>query len=107
MLERDLASHVIIQEAECLQDHVLWVPGQDCVGDHLEGHFQASGAAAIVVDIWNQLLILERDLASLVIIQEAECLQDLVLWVPVQDFVGDHLEELLTANGAAASSSTS
>ena len=41
-------------------------------------------------------------LASLVIIQEAECLQDLVLWVPVQDFVGDHLEELFKANGAAA-----
>ena len=44
---------------------------------------------------------------SLVINQEAECLQDLVLWVPVQDLVGDLLEELPKASGAAATSSRS
>ena len=36
------------------------------------------------------------------IIQEAECLQDLVLCVAVQDYVGDNLEEFSKANGAAA-----
>ena len=52
----------------------------------LEELFQANGAAAIVVDIRNQLQTLKLDLASLAIIHEAECLQDLVLWVAVQDF---------------------
>ena len=51
LLERDLASLIITEEAECLQDLVLWAPVQDFVGKHLEGHFQASGATAIVVEI--------------------------------------------------------
>ena len=37
------------------------------------------------------------------IILGAECLQDLVLCVPVQDFVGYNFEEFFKANGAAAS----
>merc|ERR1712154_509600 len=48
----------------------------------------------------HSLQILEGDLARLVIVEEAESLQDPVLRVPVQDLVRHHLEELLVPNGA-------
>merc|ERR1740123_1046723 len=43
----------------------------------------------------NSLQILERDLPSLIVIEQAEGLQDLILRVTVQDLVRHHLQELL------------
>merc|ERR1719515_355378 len=50
----------------------------------------------------HALQILERDLSRLVVIEEPECLQDLVLRVPVQDLVRHHLQELFVLDRPAA-----
>merc|ERR1719272_2783753 len=50
----------------------------------------------------DSLQVLEGDLAGLVIIEEAECLQDLVFGIPVQDLMSHHFQELLVANGATS-----
>ena len=41
-------------------------------------------------------------LASLILVKEAESLEDLVLGVAIKDLVGHHLQELLVFKGAAA-----
>merc|ERR1711874_953094 len=48
------------------------------------------------------LQVLEGDLTGLVVIEKAECFQDLVLWVTVQDFVRHHFQELFVSNRAAS-----
>merc|ERR1711993_207519 len=50
----------------------------------------------------NSLQIFDRNFASFVIIEQAEGLQNLVLGIPVKDFVRHHLQELLVTNGATA-----
>merc|ERR1719161_94531 len=50
----------------------------------------------------NTLKVLERDLARLIVVKEAESLQDLVLRIAVQDLVRHHLQELLVLNRATA-----
>merc|ERR1712093_404839 len=51
----------------------------------------------------DTLQVLEGDLTSLVIIEEAECLQDLVLRVTVQDLVRHHLEKFFILDRSTAS----
>merc|ERR1712046_517014 len=48
------------------------------------------------------LQVLEGDLSCLVVIEKTECLQDFVLWVPVQNLVRHHLQELLVLDRPAA-----
>merc|ERR1719387_78155 len=50
----------------------------------------------------HALQVLEGDLPRLVVVEEPECLQDLVLRVPVQDLVRHHLQELLVLDRPAA-----
>merc|ERR1719498_910197 len=50
----------------------------------------------------DALQVLEGNLAGLIIVEEAERLQDFVLRVPVQDLVRHHLQELLVLDGAGA-----
>merc|ERR1719387_1172954 len=50
----------------------------------------------------HALQVLEGDLPRLVVVEEPECLQDLVLRVPVQDLVRHHLQELLVPDRPAA-----
>mmetsp|Transcript_105636 Transcript_105636/g.128923 ORF Transcript_105636/g.128923 Transcript_105636/m.128923 type:complete len:202 (-) Transcript_105636:36-641(-) len=50
----------------------------------------------------HALQVLEGNLSSLVIVEKAEGLQDLILGIAVQDLVGHHLQELLITNGAGA-----
>merc|ERR1711977_811371 len=50
----------------------------------------------------HALQVLEGDLSCLVVIEEPECLQDLVLRIPVQDLVRHHLQELLVLDRPAA-----
>merc|ERR1719188_1303186 len=46
--------------------------------------------------------VLERYLSGFVIVEEAECFQDFILWVPVQDFVRHHFQELFILNRATS-----
>merc|ERR1712028_159609 len=50
----------------------------------------------------NALEVLERYFASLVVVKEAESLQDFILRVAIQDLMGHHLEKLFILNGTAA-----
>merc|ERR1719265_2556765 len=47
----------------------------------------------------NTLQVLERNLSCFVIVEQTERLQDLILGIAIQDFVGHHLKELLVFNG--------
>merc|ERR1719453_646015 len=48
----------------------------------------------------HALQVLERDLTRLVVVEEAECLEDLVFGVAIQNLVRHHFQELLVFNGA-------
>merc|ERR1719456_1925509 len=67
--------------------------------DHFLELFIGHALAKLLRD---PLEILKRDLTSLVIVKETERLEDLVLWVPVQDLMGHHLQELRVLNSAAS-----
>mmetsp|Transcript_76321 Transcript_76321/g.192110 ORF Transcript_76321/g.192110 Transcript_76321/m.192110 type:complete len:202 (-) Transcript_76321:42-647(-) len=78
--------YLTISVAVSLVDHLL---------ELLVGH-------ALAQFLRDALQVLEGDLACLVIVEQAKCLQDLVLGVAIQDLVGHHLQELLIADGATA-----
>merc|ERR1719162_650996 len=50
----------------------------------------------------DTLKVLERDFSSLVVVKEAESLQDFILRVAIQDLMGHHLEKLFILNGSTA-----
>merc|ERR1740133_195435 len=59
-----------------------------CLIDHLLQLLVSHAFAKLLSDT---LQILEGDLASLIIVEEPECLENLVLGVAVQDLVSHHL----------------
>merc|ERR1712113_1177385 len=67
--------------------------------DHLLQFLVGHPLAELLCD---PLQILEGDLACLVVVKEAEGLQDLVFGISVQDLVSHHLQELLVADRATA-----
>merc|ERR1719261_48382 len=56
ILERNLASFIIIEETERLEDLVLGVTIQDLMCHHLQEFFIFNGTTAIVVDVRDHLL---------------------------------------------------
>mmetsp|Transcript_98653 Transcript_98653/g.255041 ORF Transcript_98653/g.255041 Transcript_98653/m.255041 type:complete len:247 (+) Transcript_98653:90-830(+) len=70
-----------------------------CLVNHL---LQLLISHAFAKLLGNALQVLEGDLAGLVVVEEAEGLQDFVLGITVEDLVRHHLQELLVADGAAA-----
>merc|ERR1712039_505479 len=70
-----------------------------CLINHFLEFFISHALAKLLRDT---LEILERDLSRLVIVEQTERLEDLVLWVPVEDLMGHHLEELRILNSSAA-----
>merc|ERR1712146_228001 len=50
----------------------------------------------------NTLQVLERDFTSFIIIEKTEGLEDLILWVAIQNLVRHHLKELLIFDGTTA-----
>merc|ERR1719453_250028 len=50
----------------------------------------------------HTLQVLERDLAGLIIIEQAEGLENLILRITIQNLVGHHLQELFVLDGAAS-----
>merc|ERR1719305_820281 len=50
----------------------------------------------------HALQVFERDLPSLVIIEQPEGLENLILWVAIQDFMGHHLQKFFVLDSAAA-----
>merc|ERR1740123_1370776 len=96
VLEGDLACLVVVEEAEGLEDLVLWVAVQDLVRHHLQELFVAYRPTAVVVDIGDHLLdllllrlepqgthgnleLLGIDLSRAVGVKEVEGLLDLLL----------------------------
>merc|ERR1719498_265272 len=78
--------HFAISITVCLVDHFLQL---------LVGH-------ALAELLGDSLQVLERNLAGLVIVEQAESFQDLVFGIAVQDLMCHHLQELLVVNGAGA-----
>merc|ERR1719387_846554 len=81
-----LLIYLAIAIAVCLIDHLLELLVCHSLAEFLR----------------NSLQILERDLPSLVVIEEPERLQNFVLRVAVQNLVRHHLQKLLVLDRAAA-----
>merc|ERR1719498_247212 len=83
--EKFLFVHFTVTIAICFIDHLL----------------QLLICHALSQLLSDTLQILEGNLSCLIIIEKAEGLQDLILWIPVEDLVCHHLEELFVFNGPA------
>merc|ERR1712086_521174 len=78
--------HLSIAITICLIDHLLKL---------LIGH-------PLPKLLCGTLQVLEGDFPSFIVVEQAECFQDLVLWIPVENLMGHHLEKFLVLDCATA-----
>merc|ERR1719188_1334796 len=56
VLERYLSGLVVIEQAECLQNFILWVPVQYLMCHHLQELFVFDSTTSVVINVRNHLL---------------------------------------------------
>merc|ERR1712032_1338601 len=70
-----------------------------CLIDHLLQFFVSHTFAKFFC---HPFQVLERYLSGLVVIEKAECLQNFILWVPVQDLMRHHLQEFFILDSSTS-----